>query len=103
MGSTGLTLGAALAQPLVAFVMVYWGWRASFYIFIPLGMALFWVWWRYATDDPADHASMTQAELADIQRPADPGGRAGLVRAAGDAQPGAERGPGAAEGGGAAP
>ncbi|GIR69353.1 MAG: hypothetical protein CM15mP74_06040 [Halieaceae bacterium] len=37
------------------------------YIFIPLGMALFWLWWRYATDDPADHASMTQAELADIQ------------------------------------
>ena len=67
VGSTGLTLGAALAQPLVAFVMVYWGWRASFYIFIPLGMALFWLWWRYATDDPADHASMTQAELADIQ------------------------------------
>ena len=67
VGSTGLTLGAALAQPLVAFVMVYWGWRASFYIFIPLGMALFWLWWRYATDDPADHASMTRAELADIQ------------------------------------
>jgi predicted MFS family arabinose efflux permease len=67
VGSTGLTLGAALAQPLVAFVMVYWGWRASFYIFIPLGMALFWLWWRYATDDPADHASMTQAELADIR------------------------------------
>ena len=67
VGSTGLTLGAALAQPLVAFVMVYWGWRASFYIFTPLGMALFGLWWRYATDDPAEHTSMTQAELADIQ------------------------------------
>ena len=67
VGSTGLTLGAALAQPLVAVVMVYWGWRASFYVFIPLGIALFWLWWRYATDDPAEHPAMTDAELAHIQ------------------------------------
>jgi MFS family permease len=59
VGSTGLTLGAALAQPLVAVVMVYWGWRASFYVFIPLGIALFWLWWRYATDEPAEHPAMT--------------------------------------------
>jgi nitrate/nitrite transporter NarK len=67
VGSTGLALGAALAQPLVAVVMVYWGWRASFYLFIPLGIALFWVWWRYATDDPAEHPAMGQTELAQIQ------------------------------------
>ena len=41
VSSTGLTLGAAVAQPLVAVVMVYWGWRVSFYLFIPLGLALF--------------------------------------------------------------
>ncbi len=67
VGSTGLTLGAALAQPLVAFVMVYWGWRTSFYVFIPLGLALFWLWWWYATDDPADHPGMSSGELAEIQ------------------------------------
>ena len=67
VGSTGLALGAALAQPLVAVVMVYWGWRASFYLFIPLGIVLFWVWWRYATDDPAEHPAMGQTELAQIQ------------------------------------
>ena len=67
VGSTGLTLGAALAQPLVAVVMVYWGWRASFYVFIPLGIALFWLWWRYSTDDPGEHPAMTDAELAHIQ------------------------------------
>ena len=38
VSSTGLTLGAAVAQPLVAVVMVYWGWRVSFYLFIPLGL-----------------------------------------------------------------
>ena len=67
VGSTGLTLGAALAQPLVAVVMVYWGWRASFYVFIPLGIVLFWLWWRYATDEPAKHPAMTDVELARIQ------------------------------------
>ena len=67
VGSTGLPLGAALAQPLVAFVMVHWGWRASFYVFIPLGIALVWLWWRYATDDPAAHPSMTQEELEQIR------------------------------------
>jgi ACS family glucarate transporter-like MFS transporter len=67
VGSTGLTLGAALAQPMVAFAMVYWGWRASFYLFIPLGIALFWLWWHYATDDPADHPAMSTQELEQIQ------------------------------------
>ena len=78
VGSTGLTLGAALAQPLVAIVMVYWGWRASFYLFIPLGLALFWLWWWYATDDPATHPTMSQQELAEITA-----GREGLTHPAG--------------------
>jgi ACS family glucarate transporter-like MFS transporter len=68
VSSTGLTLGAAVAQPLVAVVMVYWGWRVSFYLFIPLGLVLFMLWWWYATDEPADHPSMTAAELAHIQK-----------------------------------
>ena len=68
VSSTGLTLGAAVAQPLVAVVMVYWGWRVSFYLFIPLGLVLFLLWWWYATDEPADHPSMTAVELAHIQK-----------------------------------
>ena len=68
VSSTGLTLGAAVAQPLVAVVMVYWGWRVSFYLFIPLGLVLFMLWWWYATDEPADHPSMTAVELAHIQK-----------------------------------
>ena len=67
VSSTGLTLGAAVAQPLVAVVMVYWGWRVSFYLFIPLGLVLFMLWWWYATDEPADHPSMSATELAHIQ------------------------------------
>ena len=67
VSSTGLTLGAAAAQPLVAFVMVYWGWRASFYVFIPLGLGLFGLWWWYARDNPAEHPAMEAEELSAIQ------------------------------------
>jgi MFS family permease len=67
VGSTGLTLGAALAQPLIAIIMVYWGWRVSFYLFIPLGLAVFWLWWWYATDEPSAHPAMSQNELAEIE------------------------------------
>jgi MFS transporter, ACS family, glucarate transporter len=67
VSSTGLTLGAAAAQPLVAVVMVYWGWRASFYVFIPLGLGLFGLWWWYARDNPAEHPAMDEKELSAIQ------------------------------------
>ena len=67
VSSSGLTLGAALAQPLVAFIMVYWGWRASFYVFVPLGIGAFALWWWYARDNPTEHPAMSAAELANIQ------------------------------------
>ena len=67
VSSTGLTLGAAAAQPLVALVMVYWGWRASFYVFIPLGLGLFGLWWWYARDNPVEHPAMGEDELKAIQ------------------------------------
>ena len=78
VSSSGLTLGAALAQPLVAFIMVYWGWRASFYVFVPLGIAAFALWWWYARDNPAEHPAMAAEELAQIQA-----NRSGLTQEAG--------------------
>ena len=67
IASTGLTLGAAVAQPLVAFIMVYWGWRMSFYVFVPVGVGLFALWWWYARDDPSEHPAMTLTELSVIK------------------------------------
>ena len=58
--------------------MVYWGWRASFYVFIPLGLGLFGLWWWYARDNPAEHPAMSEEELTTIQANRDhltPGGR----------------------------
>ncbi|MBK7168537.1 MAG: MFS transporter [Gammaproteobacteria bacterium] len=66
LSSTGLALGAAATQPLVAWVMVSYGWRSAFYVFVPFGLVLFALWWRYATDDPAHHRAVGRAELAMI-------------------------------------
>jgi MFS transporter, ACS family, glucarate transporter len=65
--STGLALGAAATQPLVAWIMVTWGWRIAFYVFVPLGLALFAFWWWYARDNPQEHPGVGEAELALIR------------------------------------
>ena len=74
VSSSALTLGAAMAQPLVALIMVYWGWRTSFYVFVPAGIAAFALWWWYARDYPSEHPAMTPGELETISA-----NRAGLT------------------------
>ena len=39
------------------------GWRASFYVFVPAGIAAFALWWWYARDYPSEHPAMTPGEL----------------------------------------
>jgi sugar phosphate permease len=65
--------GNAAASPLVAALIAWWSWRASF---IVLGCAsLVWVvaWVRYFRDRPGDHRGVSAAELAVL--PADQSGR----------------------------
>jgi sugar phosphate permease len=57
-------LGGAIAPPIVAAIMVFAGWRASFWV---CGAASFiWVvlWWTYFRDDPRTHPAITKAEIA---------------------------------------
>lgn len=61
---TGLTLGAASASPLVAWLMVTLGWRQSFYVTAPVVVLIVAAWWWYARDDPAEHSAANEAELA---------------------------------------
>lgn len=68
LSSTGLTLGAAATQPLVAWVMIEYGWRATFLMFVPAGILLWGLWLRFAVDDPADHPGVGAAELALIKQ-----------------------------------
>jgi ACS family glucarate transporter-like MFS transporter len=62
--SMGLSLGAAFTPPLVAWLMLTLGWRESFYVMTPLALVIILLWWRYATDTPAEHPGVGQRELA---------------------------------------
>lgn len=62
----GNTVGAALAPPLIAFLMQNFGWRFSFYVtgLLPFGIAGLW-WWQ-ARDRPDQHPAVNREELAVI-------------------------------------
>jgi len=61
--STGLTLGAAVTAPVVAWLMENLGWRESFLVTAPLAFLIAGVWWWFARDDPADHPRVSKYEL----------------------------------------
>ncbi|MGH9322855.1 MAG: MFS transporter [Vicinamibacteria bacterium] len=67
LSSAGLNLGAALTAPLVAWLMVNLGWRESFYLTAPLGLAVAALWWWYGRDDPSEHPRVEPEELALIR------------------------------------
>lgn len=56
--------GGAFTPPLVIFVFRYMDWRAAFGLFGALGLiwcVFFWIWYK---DNPRDHKSVNQAEIA---------------------------------------
>lgn len=61
--SVGATLGAAATPAVVAWLVVEYGWRASFYLSALPCFALAALWWWYARDNPAEHGSVTREEL----------------------------------------
>jgi ACS family glucarate transporter-like MFS transporter len=67
----GLTLGAAAAGPLIAWLTERVGWRQSFVLTAPLAFLVAGVWWWYARDSPAEHprVSRTELDLIDAGRP----------------------------------
>jgi ACS family glucarate transporter-like MFS transporter len=64
LSTAGATVGAAAAGPAVTWLVVAAGWRQSFLIVAPLGLALAAVWWRDYRDDPAKHRGVNLTELA---------------------------------------
>jgi len=68
LGNAGLTLGAAATGPLIAWLMVAFGWRLSFVLTAPLALVLAALWWWYTRDTPAEHPRVGEAELALIDR-----------------------------------
>ena len=63
----GNPLGAAIAPPLIAYLMQAFGWRFSFYLtgLFPLGIACLW-WWQ-ARDYPEQQPAVNPKELAVIE------------------------------------
>jgi ACS family glucarate transporter-like MFS transporter len=64
---SGLGMGYAITPPIVAFIMVHYGWRVAFYAFALLGILLALWWYSYATDVPERHPRMSPEELKRIR------------------------------------
>ncbi len=67
LSSAALNVGSAVTGPLIAWLMVTLGWRESFYLTAPFGLALAALWWWYARDDPSEHPRVEPSELALIR------------------------------------
>lgn len=65
---SGSSLGAAFTPPLIAWIMVTWGWREAFYLAGGIGVVLALVWYGVATDRPADHPWVNHAERQHIMQ-----------------------------------
>ena len=59
-------LGNAITPPLVAALMAAISWRGSFVVLGAVSLVWVLVWFWYFRDDPRDHASITQEELATL-------------------------------------
>jgi sugar phosphate permease len=64
---SGARLAGAATPPIVAFMMLRWGWRLPFVVFGLMGF--FWaaVWYWYYRDRPEDHRNVNAEELALIR------------------------------------
>jgi len=63
----GVGAGAGLSPPLITFIMVHYGWRASFWACAVIGLVAGAVWYVISRDSPAEHKSVSPAELELIQ------------------------------------
>jgi MFS transporter, ACS family, glucarate transporter len=59
----GSRLGSAITPPIVAWIILNYGWRAAFFVFGALGVAWSAAWYLYYRDTPDDHAGVNAAEL----------------------------------------
>lgn len=64
----GSYVGAALAAPLVIWMILSFGWRYSFVAFSGLGIVWALVWYWYYRE-PQEHKGVSKSELAYIQSP----------------------------------
>jgi len=63
----GVGAGAGLTPLLITYVMVHYGWRASFWLCALIGLVAGGIWFLAARDTPADHPRVSASELLLIQ------------------------------------
>lgn len=64
----GVGVGSALTPPLVTYVILNYGWRASFWICAFIGFAAGLIWFLAARDTPERHPLVSPFELEIIRR-----------------------------------
>ncbi len=67
----GSSLGAALTPPLIVWIMLAWGWRATFYLAGGVGVVVALVWYWLSADRPAEHRWVNKEELQYINQDAE--------------------------------
>lgn len=63
----GMSLGAALAGPIVGFMAIHWGWQTPFLVLMLLGLLWTFVWLKLVTDYPRDNARVSTSEVQEIE------------------------------------
>lgn len=64
----GVGAGAAITPPLIALVILHYGWRWSFWICAALGLAIGCLWWFVGRDIPEQHPWVTPEEASYIAK-----------------------------------
>ncbi len=64
----GVGAGSGLTPPLVTAIILYWGWRASFWFSALVGLAVGAIWYFSSRDTPEEHPRVSSAELEKIVR-----------------------------------
>ncbi|WP_442678651.1 MFS transporter [Sphingomonas sp. ASY06-1R] len=63
----GVGAGSGITPPLITAIILWGGWRASFYVCAVVGLIAGLIWYWIARDRPQDHAAVNSAEIAHIE------------------------------------
>jgi MFS transporter, ACS family, glucarate transporter len=63
----GVGAGAGITPPLISWVMIHHGWRASFWICAVIGVLAGAIWYVISRDTPQEHPSVSPEELEKIR------------------------------------
>lgn len=63
----GVGAGSGITPPLITAIILWGGWRASFYVCAVIGLVAAAIWFLLARDRPQDHPAVNAGELAHIE------------------------------------